>query len=73
MIVSQYAQKTGDFAQLSKTDIKLIALSYMLEKELCGTKNLRDITAVRTLDENTILQLFYNHMSFPFIVYYSAR
>ena len=41
--VAQTAQKTGDFAQLSKTDLKLIALTYMLDKELNGdfSKNVR--------------------------------
>lgn len=31
--VYDFAKKTGDFAALSKTDLKLISLTYMLEKE----------------------------------------
>jgi hypothetical protein len=35
--VIDHAKKTGDFAALSKTDLKLIALAYMLEIEIYGT------------------------------------
>jgi RNA-binding protein NOB1 len=35
--VVEYAKKTGDFAALSKTDLKLIALTYMLEVEIHGS------------------------------------
>lgn len=40
--VVNFAQKTGDFSQLSATDIKLIALTLRLEKEVNGEKNLRE-------------------------------
>lgn len=34
--VADFARKTGDFASLSATDLRLIALSLMIEKELNG-------------------------------------
>jgi rRNA maturation endonuclease Nob1 len=37
LLVANFARKTGDFAALSKTDLKLIALTYMLEKEVNGS------------------------------------
>ncbi|KAG2382900.1 hypothetical protein C9374_004867 [Naegleria lovaniensis] len=39
--VSTYAKKTGDYANLSATDIGVIALTLMIEKEMNGTKNLK--------------------------------
>lgn len=40
-IVTDFAKKTGDYPTLSATDIKVMALTYQLEKELVGTKHLR--------------------------------
>ncbi len=37
LLVIDHAKKTGDFAALSKTDLKLIALAYMLEIEIYGS------------------------------------
>uniref|UniRef100_R4FKW1 RNA-binding protein NOB1 n=1 Tax=Rhodnius prolixus TaxID=13249 RepID=R4FKW1_RHOPR len=39
--VQLFAKKTGDYRFLSATDIKLIALTYQLEKEIVGTDHLR--------------------------------
>lgn len=39
--VASFAKKTGDFAALSLTDLKLMALLYALEVEVNGEKNLR--------------------------------
>lgn len=39
--VINFAKKTGDFLQLSSTDLKLIALTYCLEKEKVGCQHLR--------------------------------
>ncbi len=36
-IVFDYAKKTGDYAALSKTDLKLVALTYMMEMEVYGS------------------------------------
>lgn len=35
--VTEFATKTGDFAALSKTDLRLIALTHMLELEIYGS------------------------------------
>lgn len=42
-IVAQFAKKTGDFAAISKTDLRLIALTHMLELELNGKKYENDV------------------------------
>ncbi|XP_043259737.1 RNA-binding protein NOB1 [Colletes gigas] len=49
--VTEFAKKTGDYASLSVTDIKVIALTYQLEKEKVGTNHLRtDPIMVKTVD-----------------------
>ncbi|XP_066159099.1 RNA-binding protein NOB1 [Euwallacea fornicatus] len=40
-IVTDFAKKTGDYPSLSATDIKVIALTYQLEKEKNGVEHLR--------------------------------
>lgn len=42
--VAQFAKKTGDFAAISKTDLRLIALTHMLELELNGKKYENDVS-----------------------------
>lgn len=39
--VTDFAKKTGDFATLSVTDMKVIALTYQLEKKILGDEHLR--------------------------------
>lgn len=39
--VIEFAKKTGDYLSLSSADIKIIALTYQLEKELVGISHLR--------------------------------
>ena len=39
-IVSDFSKKTGDFASLSATDIKVLALTYMLEVRHVGIDHL---------------------------------
>ena len=49
--VVEFAKKTGDYAVLSVTDMKLIALTHSLEIEVNGEKNLRkpgDIASLQT-------------------------
>ncbi|XP_023633986.1 RNA-binding protein NOB1 [Capsella rubella] len=41
--VIKFARATGDLQTLSDVDLKLIALSYTLEAQVHGTKNLRDV------------------------------
>ncbi|XP_068903638.1 RNA-binding protein NOB1 [Tenebrio molitor] len=40
-IITEYAKKTGDYPSLSATDIKVMALTYQLEKENVGVEHLR--------------------------------
>lgn len=37
----EFSKKTGDYPSLSATDLKVIALTYQLEKEFCGTEHLK--------------------------------
>ncbi|CAH2087240.1 unnamed protein product [Euphydryas editha] len=39
--VTEFSKKTGDYTSLSATDIKVMALSYQLEKEFVGTDHLK--------------------------------
>lgn len=39
--VTEFAKKTGDYTFLSATDIKVLALTYQLEKEIIGVDHLR--------------------------------
>ncbi|XP_078038529.1 RNA-binding protein NOB1 [Augochlora pura] len=51
--VTEFAKKTGDYTSLSATDIKVIALTYQLEKEKVGTDHLRTVPLVsRTVDSS---------------------
>lgn len=40
--VTEFAKKTGDYTSLSATDIKVMALTYQLEKETVGTEHLKN-------------------------------
>lgn len=44
--VAQFAKKTGDYAAISKTDLRLIALTHMLELELNGKKYENDVRII---------------------------
>jgi len=39
--VVEFSRKSGDYPSLSRTDLKVLALVYLLEKETCGTAHLR--------------------------------
>jgi rRNA maturation endonuclease Nob1 len=39
--VAEFAKKTGDFRELSRTDLMVLALTYMMEVECNGTKFLK--------------------------------
>ncbi|KAL8612402.1 hypothetical protein ACOMHN_008387 [Nucella lapillus] len=41
VFVSDFAKKTGDFKHLSKADVNVIALTYMLEKQYAGEEHIR--------------------------------
>ena len=40
--VSKFAKLTGDFAKLSAVDMKVLALTYQLERQFCGTAHLNE-------------------------------
>jgi RNA-binding protein NOB1 len=40
--VTKFAKLTGDFAKLSTVDLKVMALTYQLEKQFCGTTHLNE-------------------------------
>ncbi|KAL0978017.1 hypothetical protein UPYG_G00164830 [Umbra pygmaea] len=40
-LVTEFSKKTGDYPSLSATDIKVLALTYQLEKENVGTEHLK--------------------------------
>ncbi|XP_026498201.2 RNA-binding protein NOB1 [Vanessa tameamea] len=39
--ITEFSKKTGDYTSLSATDIKIMALTYQLEKEILGTSHLK--------------------------------
>lgn len=48
--VTEFSKKTGDYTSLSATDIKVMALTYQLEKEMVGTEHLKsEPTMQRTI------------------------
>lgn len=52
-LVTEFAKKTGDYASLSATDIKVIALTYQLERENVGTDHLKTSpTVTKTVDSS---------------------
>lgn len=51
LLVTEFAKKTGDYTSLSATDVKVIALTYQLEKEKVGTEHLKEApTIVKTIN-----------------------
>lgn len=51
--VTEFSKKTGDYTSLSATDIKVIALTYQLEKEQVGTEHLKEApTIVKTINSS---------------------
>lgn len=55
--MTEFAKKTGDYPSLSATDIKVIALTYQLEREKVGIQHLKTAPEiVRTLNDPEALQ-----------------
>ncbi|KAF7992870.1 hypothetical protein HCN44_005214 [Aphidius gifuensis] len=44
--VTEFSKKTGDYTSLSATDIRVIALTYQLEKEKVGTEHLKEAPSI---------------------------
>lgn len=55
--VTEFAKKTGDYTSLSATDVKVIALTYQLEKEKVGTDHLRDAPLVSKTVDTSVSQV----------------
>lgn len=47
--MTEFSKKSGDYTSLSATDIKVIALTYQLEKEKVGTIHLKDAPTIRAI------------------------
>ncbi|XP_020298976.1 RNA-binding protein NOB1 isoform X2 [Pseudomyrmex gracilis] len=47
--VTEFSKKSGDYTSLSATDIKVIALTYQLEKQKVGTAHLKDAPTIRVI------------------------
>nr|XP_012148772.1 PREDICTED: RNA-binding protein NOB1 [Megachile rotundata] len=52
--VTEFSKKTGDYASLSSTDIKVIALTYQLEKEKVGVDHLKSEPAVKRIIDTSV-------------------
>lgn len=42
-LVSNFSKKTGDYKSLSAVDIKVLALTYQLEKEHVGSEHIKTV------------------------------
>lgn len=52
-LVTEFAKKTGDYASLSATDIKLMALVYQMEIENVGRDHLKSEPVVPKFEVNS--------------------
>ncbi|XP_056134436.1 RNA-binding protein NOB1 [Lampris incognitus] len=53
-LVTEFSKKTGDYSSLSATDIKVLALTYQLEKEHVGTDHLKKEPEVKVEIRSTL-------------------
>ncbi|KAG5329018.1 NOB1 protein, partial [Acromyrmex heyeri] len=51
--VTEFSKKSGDYISLSATDLKVIALTYQLEKEKVGSAHLKEIPTIRIIKSIT--------------------
>ena len=51
--VTEFSRKTGDYGSLSLTDLKVLALTYMLEAQHVGTDHLSENPTIRSTVEIT--------------------
>ncbi|EGI64412.1 RNA-binding protein NOB1, partial [Acromyrmex echinatior] len=49
----EFSKKSGDYISLSATDLKVIALTYQLEKEKVGSAHLKEIPTIRIIKSTT--------------------
>merc|ERR1712018_167278 len=65
--VTEFSKKTGDYASLSAVDLRLIALTYQLEKQFVGDEHIQTVprreisftTTKKTLEKPTEIAGFY--------------
>lgn len=50
-LVTEFSRKTGDYGSLSLTDLKVLALTYMLEAQHVGTDHLSENPTIRATVE----------------------
>ena len=62
--VVNFSRKTGDFSQLSATDVKVIALTLRLEKEVNGDQNIRSEPQMSKVVNKTTLDLSQANVGF---------
>lgn len=55
--MTEFSKKSGDYTSLSATDIKVIALTYQLEKEKVGTAHLKDVPTIRSITSTADKQI----------------
>jgi RNA-binding protein NOB1 len=53
ILVTEFSRKTGDYGSLSLTDLKVLALTYMLEVQHVGTAHLSENPTIRATVEIT--------------------
>ncbi|KAL1491123.1 hypothetical protein ABEB36_011766 [Hypothenemus hampei] len=53
-IIRDFSLKTGDYQSLSATDLKVMALTYQMEKEMCGVDHLRTEPVAQRPTINTL-------------------
>ena len=51
--MTEFSKKSGDYISLSATDLKVIALTYQLEKEKVGSAHLKEIPTIRIIKPTT--------------------
>lgn len=59
--ITEFSKKTGDYTSLSATDLKIIALTYQLEKEKVGTEHLKNEPTMQKLVKVTGIAGFKLH------------
>lgn len=59
--ITEFAKKTGDYTSLSATDIKVMALTYQLEREKVGTEHLKNEPSMQKTVKVTGLTNFNLH------------
>lgn len=53
LTVTEFSKKTGDYPSLSATDIKVLALTYQLERENVGSSHLKSEPDVKVNKSNS--------------------